>query len=106
MRTSAINRETQYNDVRRSKRLAELSRVYTINLADLEEAEIRRKIFINFNTLSNITVPKTYEKAIISREAPSGRRPLMKNSRAFVTLTATLRLYSRLENEQSSASGY
>jgi hypothetical protein len=51
MKTSVIDRETQYNDVRRSKRLAALNRVYTtfINLADLEEAEIRRKIFINFN---------------------------------------------------------
>ena len=76
MRTSAIDREIQYNDVRRSKRLAALNRVYTtfINLADLEEAEIRRKIFINFNTLSNITVPKTYEKAIISRDVPQWQK--------------------------------
>ena len=76
MKVSAIDRETVNNDMRRSKRLAELNRVYTtfVNLADLEEAEIRRKIFINFNTLSNITVPKTYEKAMISRDAPQWQK--------------------------------
>ena len=76
MKVSAIDRETVNNDMRRSKRLAELNRVYTtfVNLADLEEAEIRRKIFINYNTLSNITVPKTYEKAMISRDAPQWQK--------------------------------
>ena len=78
MKTSAIDRETEYNNVRRSRRLAELNRVYTtfVNLADLEEAHLRSKIFINFNTLSNIIVPKTYEKAMISHEAPQWRKAI------------------------------
>ena len=78
MKTSAIDRETEYNNVRRSRRLAELNRVYTtfVNLADLEEAQLQRKIFISTNILSNIIVPKTYEKAMISHEAPQWRKAI------------------------------
>ena len=51
MRLSAIDRETMNSNMRRSKRLAELNRVYTtfINLADLEDAHLERKMFINSN---------------------------------------------------------
>jgi len=54
MKVSAIDRETVNSDMRRSKRLAELNRVYTmfVNLADLEDAHLERKIFINSNIYS------------------------------------------------------
>ena len=95
MKTSAINRDIAYNDVRRSKILAELNRVYTtfVNLADLEEAHLRRKIFINFNTLSNIILHKTYERAMISHEAPQRQKAIeeeLKGLRDINCYTETL----------------
>ena len=76
MKVSAIDRGTVNGNMRRSKRLAELNRVYTtfVNLADLEDARLQRKIFINTNILSNIIVPKTFEKAMISRDAPQWQK--------------------------------
>ena len=76
MNVLAIDRETVHNDTRRSERLAELNRVYTtfVNLADLKDAHLERKIFINSNILSNIIVPKTYEKAMISRDVPQWQK--------------------------------
>ena len=80
MKVSAIDRETVNNNMRRSKRLAELNRVYTtfVNLADLEDAHLQRKIFINTNILSNIIVPKTFEKAMISRDAPQWKKAVVE----------------------------